>query len=67
MAAAGGASLAAHIHLDDADDAGTWRNALDFEPFTRRASPPPQPHTLPLRQRPQSAAAAPTQLWPAAL
>jgi hypothetical protein len=35
LAVAGGFRLAVHIHLDDADDAGTWRNALQFEPFTR--------------------------------
>lgn len=35
LVAASGFGLAVHIHLDDADDAGTWRNALVFEPFTR--------------------------------
>lgn len=35
VAVAGNFSLAVHIHLDDADDRGTWRNAIDFEPTTR--------------------------------
>jgi len=28
-------ALTVHIHLDDADDKGTWRNALDFDPYMR--------------------------------
>lgn len=35
VAAAAGFSLAVHAHLDDGGDGGTWRNALDFDPYTK--------------------------------
>ena len=30
-----GFALAVHLHLDDGGNGGTWRNALDFEPYTK--------------------------------
>jgi hypothetical protein len=35
MAAANNLTLFIHHHLDDADGTGTWRNAVEFDPFLR--------------------------------
>ncbi|GBF98347.1 hypothetical protein Rsub_11241 [Raphidocelis subcapitata] len=35
LAASRGFGLAVHVHLDDGGGGGTWRNALQFDPFTQ--------------------------------